>query len=160
MKHKPIINNETGETEPMFRTPYNYDRDAVSLATGTVCEEETRTQQQFADECDINKIMERFGVTGQLPENIRPVMPDEYTEIFDFKTAMNTIRRAEEAFMAMPSGIRARFQNNPQVFTEFFADENNRAEAEKWGLVIPRKAPEVPAAEDQAPTPGDKKSVT
>lgn len=121
-----------------FRTMYNYDRDAVSIQTGTKCEDETMTQQQFKDECDINKIMKRFGVTGEVPMNIRPVLPDDYNDVFDFQTAMNTVRRAQEAFMKMPSGIRARFQNNPQVFTEFFSDPENRQEAEKMGLVLPK----------------------
>lgn len=146
---KPYIDEETGETAPMFRTMYNYDRNRISDETSTVCEAETRTQQQFKDECDINKIMERFGVTGELPQNVRPVMPDEYDEVFDFQSAMNVIRRAEEAFMLMPSGVRARFQNNPQVFTEFFSDPENRQEAEKMGLLLPPKPPEP--APDPAP---------
>lgn len=144
MNRKLKVNDETGEAEPMFRTMYNYDRDAVTKETATICEVETRTQQQFKDECDINKIMEKFGITGLVPQNIRPVMPDEYEEVFDFQTAMNTIRRAEEAFMQMPSGVRARFQNNPGIFTEFFANPDNRQEAEKMGLVLPQRPIEKP----------------
>jgi len=56
---------------------------------------------------------------------------------------MNTIREAQEAFMKLPSGTRARFQNNPQIFTEFFTKEENRYEAEKMGLVIPRPKQEL-----------------
>ena len=152
---KQIINEETGEIQPMFRTMYNYDRDAVSNATGTVCETETRTQQQFKDECDINKLMAKFGVTGEIPQNIRPPMQEEYEGIFDFQSAMNVIREAQEAFMQMPSGVRARFQNNPAVFTDYFQDPENRLEAEKLGLVIPRP-------KEVAPTPPEEtqKGVT
>lgn len=139
MKHK-LIDVDTGEiVTPFMRTQYNYDRDKSSEETATICETETRTQQQFKDECDINVLMRKFGVTGELPQLVRPVMPDEYSEVFDFQSAMNVIRKAEEAFMQMPSGIRARFQNNPQIFTEFFANEDNRIEAEKMGLLVPRQ---------------------
>lgn len=133
-----------------FRTQYNYDRDAASKATATTCEIETRTQQQFKDECDINKLMERFGVTGTVPQVIRPPMQEDYEGIFDFQTAMNTLRRAQEEFMKMPSGVRARFQNNPHIFTQYFQNPENRAEAEKLGLVLPQPkkepivAPEPP----------------
>ncbi|QXP08524.1 MAG: internal scaffolding protein [Arizlama microvirus] len=146
-----ITDMDTGEQMevPLMRTQYNYDRDAVSRETGTVCETETRTQQHFKEECDINQIMKRFGITGELPQNIRPVLPEDYEEIFDFQSAMNTIRRAQEAFMQMPSGIRARFQNNPQVFTEFFSQEENRLEAEKMGLVLPRKPEPKPAEPEE-----------
>lgn len=141
-----IMDESTGEIQPLFRTMYNYDRDAATKKTATICKEETRTQQHFKDECDINKIMERFGVTGTVPQKIRPVMQEEFEEIFDFQTAMNTVRRAQEAFMMLPSGIRARFQNNPHLFTEYFSHEENRPEAERMGLVIPKppKAPEAP----------------
>lgn len=143
MLYKPYKTAD-GEFEPLFRTQYNYDRDIVSKKTALVCERETRTQQQFKDEVDINTIMRKFGVTGEIPMNVRAVMPEDYDEIFDFQSAMNVIRAAEESFMQMPSGIRARFQNNPQIFTEFFANPDNRQEAEKMGLVIPQRPKEVP----------------
>lgn len=141
--------NINGEVQPQIRTMYNYDRDAISEETGTACPEPTRAQQQFKDETDINVIMKRFGVTGELPTHVRPVLPDEYDEIGDYASAMNTIRRADEAFMQMPSGVRARFQNNPQVFTEFFAREENRTEAEKMGLVLPRPKEEPTKAQEE-----------
>lgn len=143
--------DDDGVIQPLFRTMYNYDRDAASVATGLSCPEATLTQQQFAEDADINNIMKKFGVTGELPENIRPVMPEDYEGIFDFQSAMNTVRRAQEVFMEMPSGVRARFQNNPQLFTEFFADPENRHEAEKMGLILPRPREEPIVAPIVAP---------
>lgn len=137
---KQLIDQSTGEILKL-RTPYNYNRDEVSLDTGTDCGPETRTQQQFKDECNITKIMERFGLTGEIPQNVKPVMPGEYNEIGSYQDAMNLVRKAQEAFMEMPSGVRSRFQNNPHLFTEFLGREENRLEAEKMGLVMPR-APE------------------
>jgi len=143
-----MITNQHGEIQPQIRTMYNYDRDAVSDATGTACPEPTLAQQSFKDEVNINTIMRKFAMSGELPEKIRPVMLEEYDEVFDFQTAMNTVRRAQEEFMKMPSGVRARFQNNPQIFTDFLAREENRTEAEKMGLVIPRPKKDPPASDD------------
>lgn len=140
---KTTATSKHGEIMPFFRTPYNYDRKEVSDATGTVCLEPTRTQQQFKEECDINFLMKRFGVTGEIPQNIRAVINDDFAEVFDFQTAMNTIRKGEEAFMQMPSGVRARFQNNPSVFVQWLSDEDNRPAAEKLGLVLPKPKEKV-----------------
>lgn len=144
------VNKETGEIMPMFKTQFNFDRDAESERLGVHMFEKTRTQQQFKEETDINTIMRKFGVTGELPQNVRMVLPDEYEDIGSYEDAMNAIRRADEAFMQMPSGVRSRFQNNPHLFTEFFSREENRLEAEKMGLVIPK--PKAPV--DQAPGEG------
>ena len=77
-----------------LRTPYNYDVDAVSVASGLKCEDATRTQQQFAEEADINTIVERFNLTGQLPQDVRPPQYADFEGVFDFKSAMNAIRAA------------------------------------------------------------------
>ena len=67
-----MIDNDTGEVIMLFiRTPYNYDTDKISQNTGLDCGPETKTQQQFRDEVDINTIVERFGVTGELPPQMQ-----------------------------------------------------------------------------------------
>ena len=43
---------------PFVRSPFNYDAMAVSNETGLSCPEDTLTQQNFAEECDINRIVE------------------------------------------------------------------------------------------------------
>ena len=53
--------------EMFFRTPYNYDRDAVSHETGLVCDDPSLAVQSDADDCDINVIVRRFGLTGTMP---------------------------------------------------------------------------------------------
>ena len=82
---------ETGEIEvktltPFFRSPYNYDRDSVSRETGTACPEETLTQQQFKEECDINTILDRFGITGEVPTNVRQPISADFIEATDYQT--------------------------------------------------------------------------
>lgn len=143
-----------------IRTPYNYDTNQASIDSGLKCEDPTRTQQQFKDDADINDILRRFRVTGQLPTSVRmPQFADFIDAVDDYQTAMNSMRAAEESFAQMPSRIRERFQNNPQKFLEFCEDDRNRDEAAKLGLVkapMPVQNPQ-PAATTPAAAPPETK---
>ena len=55
----------------MFCSAYMFDTDAVSSETALDTGEDAVTQQCFKDECDINILLAKFAVTGQLPENVR-----------------------------------------------------------------------------------------
>jgi len=128
-----------------FRTAYNYDRDEVSDATGLSCGEPTRTQQQFKEECDINTIVRRFGVTGQVPTTLAPPMQGDFLNAPDFRSAMDLIVAARESFMEQPSHVRARFHNDPAEFVDFCSNRDNLAEARKMGIAMPEAPPpEVP----------------
>jgi hypothetical protein len=123
--------------------PPNYDVDEASLSTGLFCPPEgSVTQQQFKEEADINVIVRRFGLTGELPENPRPPMSGDFTNVSDFASAMLAVRKAEEGFMEFPAELRYRFHNNPQEMVSFLADAGNRDEAIKLGILP--KPPEVP----------------
>lgn len=100
-----------------------------------------RTQQEFREECDINEIVRRFGLTGQLPEVVNIPVSGDFTGISDFQSAQNAVIKARDDFMALPAALRARFQNDPQQLLEFMAHDENRAEAEKLGLVNAKPAP-------------------
>lgn len=133
---------------PFFRTPYNYDTNKASDESALKCADKTRTQQHFADDADINVIVKRFGLTGQLPQGVRMPQYADFEEAIDFQTAMNAIRAAQESFDAMPANVRARFHNDPGEFVDFVANEENRAEAEKLGLVLPKTKLHTEADQD------------
>jgi len=120
---------------PFLRTPYNYDTNAASNESGVHCEDASLAQQHYKDECDINNILRQFNVTGILPET--PLSPryGDFTGISDYQTALNAVLAAEDEFMSLPANIRTRFDNDPNNLINFLADESNRAEAEKLGLV-------------------------
>lgn len=113
------------------------------------CLDPTMAKQSFKDECDINTIVKRFGLTGELPQNFRSPSYADFTDVVDFQSALNAVRSAGEAFMEMPAELRAKFLNDPQRLVEFVSKEENRDEAVKLGLVAPRPTP--PPAE---PVPG------
>lgn len=118
-----------------------------SDATGLDCSvEPSLTKQAFAEECDINTIVRRFGITGQLPENVRMPTYGDYTGVVDFKTAMDAMALARESFEAMPAHVRERFDNDTQKFVEFCSDEKNRDEAISLGLVPAKPVQESPGA--------------
>lgn len=128
-----------------FNTGTNMDNDAISLATGLVCPEESLAVQSAAEEADINTIVRRFGISGELPNNLRMPQSGDFTNAPDFHTAMNLVRQAQEEFLRVPADIRARFLNDPNRFIQFFEDEGNRDEAIRLGLVRPAApSPVVP----------------
>lgn len=147
------------QMNPFLRTAYNYDMNEAGDESGIDClfDRETgettpsKTQQQFAEECDINTIVRRFNLTGQLPTGVRMPTFGDFENVPTYQEAMNAIRAADEAFMEMPAEVRARFSNDPARFVDFCSDPANKAEAERLGLVDPAPAtPIVPATAPQS----------
>lgn len=118
-----------------LRTPYNYDKDAASNESGLHCEDASLALQHHKEECDINTILQKFNVTGLLPES--PLSPryGDFSGISDYHTAMNRVIAAQDEFEALPAQIRARFDNDPANLIEFLENSDNRQEAEELGLV-------------------------
>lgn len=147
----------TGERRKFLRTAYNYDMDSVSLQTALVCDEETRTQQQFREECDINTIVERFGITGELPTDVRVPLQAEFLEVFDYQSSLNKLIEADEAFMQYPANVRAEFQNDAGKFVEYVSDPNpddeKKAKLKKWGLLRRETARQAPIEVRVIPDP-------
>lgn len=111
------------------------------------------TQQHFKEECDVNRIMQRYEETGNWGEQteVTPQFGDFSTE-FEFRNAQDMIIRAREAFGELPSKLRKRFNNDPAELMDFLADENNKEEAVLLGLI--EKPEETPVQETPAPERG------
>lgn len=118
-----------------LRTPYNYDKDAASNESGLHCEDASLAQQHYKEECDINTILQKFNITGLLPEHTLSPRYGDFTGIGDYHTAMNRVLAVQDEFEALPAQIRARFDNDPAQLIEFLENSDNRPEAEKLGLV-------------------------
>lgn len=117
------------------RTPYNYDRNAASDESGLKCEDVSLAKQEFAEEVDINTIIHRFKLDGELPSGVRMPTYGDFTGVTDFQSAMEQVAQAREAFERMPARVRERFDNDPAKFVDFCSDEKNLPEAAKLGLV-------------------------
>lgn len=144
------------ESMPFLRSAYNYDMSAASDESGLKCEDASLTKQSFAEEVDINTIVKRFNLTGQLPVGVRMPTYGDFEVVDDYHSAANAIAQASEAFDAMPAHVRARFHNDPAEFVAFCSDGKNRDEAVKLGLVAPQVqelAAGAPAARVEPPAP-------
>lgn len=115
------------------------------------CRDPSLAQQHFKDETDINVLLERFKVTGQMPQGVRLPSYGDFTGVTDFRSAQEAVLNARNAFMDLPASLRARFENDPQKLMDFLADPANSEEAVKLGLkVAPAPAP-APAPASAAP---------
>lgn len=116
-----------------FKTIYNY-----KSPKGIVNKSASMTQAQFQDECDINKIMDRYMRTGCLSDPLNRMRPGTYgdfTEMGDYMENMNKIVQAREMFDALPAKVRERFGNNPGAMIDFVMDPANQKEAIDLGLL-------------------------
>lgn len=120
---------------PVVRSAFAYDTDEVSDQSGLLCEDESLTVQADADDTDINVIVRRFGMTGEIPQNVRVPLSEEFNDITDYHSALNQVIAAEKAFMSMPAEIRIRFDHDPAKLIQFVENPANREEAVKLGIV-------------------------
>lgn len=140
-----------------MRQAYGYDVKAASLEASIDCSVDVNgdpcpsmARQAFRDECDINTIVRLFGLTGQLPDDVRAPVYADFEGIFDYQSALNAVIAAEDAFMSMPADVRSRFHNDPQAFVEFCSDDRNHEEARRMGLTVSPPTEVVPKAEVDA----------
>ena len=125
-----------------LRSSFNYDREAASDESALECLDESKAIQSAEEESNINTIVRRFGISGELPGGYDMPKSGDFTGIPDFHTAMNLVRKAQEEFVKVPADVRARFNNDPGRFMDFFDDPANYDEALRLGLVNAR--PVVP----------------
>lgn len=114
-----------------FRSAY----DSSFRGSDLECKDPSLTQQQFAEEADINVMMAHFGVTGQMPAAVRMPNYGDFSGISDFRSAMAVVTNARDEFMTLPADVRARFGNDPGQLIAFLEDKSNRDEAIKMGLI-------------------------
>jgi phage internal scaffolding protein len=119
------------------KNPITYDRDENSSRATFAFSKPSRTQQHFKSECDINHILERFNVTGQLPPGSVQPQYGDFSGITDYQSALNAVMAAQDSFLALPAKVRARFDNNAALFVEFASDEANKDEMKALGLLRP-----------------------
>lgn len=126
----------------VIRAAWNYDGDTATRITGLACRDPSLAVQSQKDEADINTIVRNFGVTGHLPVALFPPSYGDFTAVSDYQGALQVLEEAENAFMALPSAIRAGFGNDPGAFVRFCEDRENLPQLREWGLAPP--APEAP----------------
>lgn len=128
-----------------FITPYGPKRKVSITFTG-----DGKTKQSFKDECDINKIMARFQQTGLLDfVNNNQGQYLDCTGV-DYQDAQLLIANANSMFQALPSQVRAFFENDPAQFVEFASNPENLPQMQEMGLTSNDYKPSPPPT-NQAP---------
>lgn len=130
-----------------MRWRYAYDGDGDIIGRNTAKDfshSVDRTIQSAKNDSDINVIVKRFGLTGQLRlSNVEPFYGD-FSGVEDYQSAMNMLLDANRAFMDLPSEVRNRFANDPAKLIAFVNDDANVDEARKLGLLRPQEAAPAP----------------
>lgn len=127
-----------------LRSPYNYDMSVAGDESALECLDPSRTVQDGKEEADINTIVQRFGLTGKLPQSVSLPSYGDFEGVVDYQSALNAVIAAEDGFMRLPANIRSRFHNDPAALLEFVGSEENRAEAVKLGILVPPAVVGVP----------------
>lgn len=118
------------------RNAFNYDSDKVSDQTGLKCMDDSMTSQADAEDTDINVLVKRFGLTGEMPVLNRLPISADFVPTMDYHSALNQLQEADDIFMELPAEVRKRFDHDPGAFVNFCSDEKNREELVKMGLVV------------------------
>lgn len=133
-----------GLTHIFIRSAYNYSMDQETKISGLSCPEPTLTDQSFIEECDINTIVENFGLTGMLPQNLQVPTSGDFSDALDYQQSLNLLIMANRAFMELPANVRSRFGNDAQEFVRFASDPENLDACRELGLAPPKKVPSAP----------------
>ncbi len=110
-----------------------------------------RTKQSMKDECDINKIMEKYQKTGAVAHVNQHQSQYGFATSDDFAESMRIVTTAQDMFDGLPSSIRTRFANDPAQFLDFVQDANNKKEGQELGL-WPEDEPPAPKPPETPPT--------
>ena len=70
--------------------------------------DESKAIQSAEEESNINTIVRRFGISGELPNQVAMPQSGDFTNIPDFHTVMNLVRQAQEEFVRIPADVRVR----------------------------------------------------
>lgn len=120
---------------PFVRSPYNYDLSAASTETAIAPGGPSMTVQAHGEDADLNVLMKRMGLLGQFPVNPKIPMYGDFSEVTDYRTALEAVDKARDAFMEYPADFRAQFDNDPQRFVEYCNNPANVADLAKRGML-------------------------
>lgn len=119
-----------------FWMVYNYDMNKVSDEIVLVCIDFFCIDQFFCEEFDINIIVERFGIIGQLFEDVRVLQSGDFIVVMDFQSVMNVVCVVEEVFMEMLVNVCVEFGNDFGCFVDFVNNDKNWVCVVEFGIVV------------------------
>lgn len=138
-----------------IRKQYNDDYDSTKYYTDIT--DDTQTQQHLKNEVDVNTILAKWLKTGVI-EHVkeRQALYADVSSI-DFRGALDSVRRAEEAFLALPSQLRRNLGNDPQNFIDWMQSDDDLDLKKEYGLLEQNS---VATNSDKEPIPEDPNKQT
>ena len=119
-----------------FRKAYDPHKKYIFKTVG-----ESLTQQHFKEECDVINIIKRHDRNGIIEHVQRgQARYGDFSEVADYREALDLVRDAQDEFMTIPSDIRKKFDNDPGKFYEFVSNPDNKEELKQMGFI---ETPEV-----------------
>lgn len=116
-----------------FRTAYGKPEKVQFFTEG-----ESMTQQHMAADCDIKTIINRYDRTGILSSVAKGVARyGDYSEVNEYREALDLVNDANASFMELPSEVRAYFDNDAGAFFETATDPNQIDVMRQLGLAPP-----------------------
>jgi len=129
-----------------FRTQYdNYESTFRMFSTINV--EPSLTEQAHENDANINVIMARYERTGQMPKLTATPEYGDFSQVPDYRTALDMIRDRQATFGTLPAKVRERFSNDPAKFIDFVTNPENTDELYTMGLAIRPEKPDTPPAD-------------
>lgn len=128
-------------------------REDGSLRVQTLNEEPEVTKQSFRDECDINRIVKQYQMTGVVSHlNRAQARYMDVSGVTDYADALLMVESVREMFMELPAKARKVFGHDPAKFLDAAHDLEKRELLVEAGLLPPpepvkasKTEPEVPA---------------
>jgi phage internal scaffolding protein len=106
---------------------------------------ESMTQEQFAEESEINNILRSHDRNGIIEHiNRGNAIYGDFSNITDFSDALEQIKQAQSEFQNIPWEIREKFQNDAGQFFKFASDPDNLQELRDMGLANPEQSVAMP----------------
>ena len=131
-----------------FRSAYDPHKKYVFKTVG-----DSLTQQHFKEECDVINIIKKHDRNGIIEHVQRgKARYGDFSEVADYREALDLVRDAQQEFMTIPSDIRKKFDNDPGKFYEFVSDPENKEELKEMGFI------DTPTASVDVSSPTDKSS--
>lgn len=116
----------------------------------------SKTKQSFKDETDINKLMDRYAKTGQVPAVNNRQPQYGYAPSADFQEALELVQNAKTMFSELPSKVRQNFDNDPAKLLAFVENpENGPEQYAAAGLTEAPADENPPVYPTAAATPGE-----
>ena len=129
-----------------FRSAYDPHKKYVFTTVG-----ESLTQQNFKEECEVINIIKKHDRNGIIEHVQRgQARYGDFSEVADYREALDLVRDAQSEFMAIPSDIRKKFDNDPGKFYEFVSNPENKEELIKMGFINPKASVDLSSATDKS----------